>query len=75
MRHDEIRPAHNLNDLVLIKRWRVTGTVVARSYSPLRYDIQCAKKLHRGVPAKWVETVSEVEAASVSDDAAIMRAA
>lgn len=57
MRHEEFRPAHNLNDEVLIARWRATGTVVARLYSPLRYDIQCAKRLHRGVPAKWVELV------------------
>ena len=36
MRHEEFRPAHNLNDEVLIARWRATGTVVARLYSPLR---------------------------------------
>jgi hypothetical protein len=55
MQQDEERPVHNLNDRVLIKRWRVTGIVVARTYAPLCYDIQCARKLHRNVPAKWVE--------------------
>ncbi len=64
MRHEETRPAHNLTDRVLIKRWRVTGTVVARSFSPLCYDIQCPKKLHRKVPAKWVTAVAS-EASNV----------
>ena len=58
MNHDETSQAHNLNDRVLIKRWRVTGTVVARTYAPLCYDVQCAKKLHRNVPAKWVAAVT-----------------
>ena len=58
MRHEETGPAYNLNDQVLIKRWRVTGTVVARSYAPLCYDIQCAKKLHRNVPAAAVAAVA-----------------
>ena len=22
---------------------------------PLRYDIQCPKKLHRGIPEEWIE--------------------
>ncbi len=64
MRHEETRPAHNLTDRVQIKRWRVTGTVVARSFSPLCYDIQCGKKLHRKVPAKWVTAVAS-EASNV----------
>lgn len=57
MQQEEERPVHNLNDRVLIKRWRVKGVVVARTYAPLCYDIQCARKLHRNVPAKWVEPV------------------
>ena len=57
MRHEKTSPVHNLNDRVLIKRWRAIGIVVARTYSPLCYDIQCAKKLHRNVPAKWVKAV------------------
>ena len=57
MRHKEEYPAHNLNDRVVIKRWRANGVVVARSYAPLSYDIQCARKLHRNVPAEWVEAV------------------
>ena len=48
-------PKHELNTDVLIKRWRVTGKIVARSFSPLRYDIQCPKRLHRGVPEEWLE--------------------
>ena len=48
-------PKHDLNTDVHIKRWRVTGKIVARSFSPLRYDIQCPKKLHRGVPEEWLE--------------------
>ena len=60
MRQQEPRPAFNLNDKVTIKRWRVSGTVIARSFSPLRYDIQCAKKLHRNVPDGWVVAVAEV---------------
>ena len=48
-------PKHELNTDVLIKRWRVTGKIVARSFSPLRYDIQCPKRLHRGVPEDWLE--------------------
>ena len=58
MKREETRQAHKLNDQVLIKRWRVTGTVVARTYAPLCYDIQCAKKLHRNVPAAWVAAVT-----------------
>ena len=58
MRDEQTREIHNLNDQVLIKRWRATGTIVARSYSPLRYDIQCARKLHRDVPAGWVHPVT-----------------
>ena len=57
MRHEETRPAFKLSEQVMIKRWNVAGTVVARSFSPLCYDIQCAKKLHRKVPAKWVTAV------------------
>jgi hypothetical protein len=57
MRHEETRPAFKLSEQVMIKRWNVTGTVVARSFSPLCYDIQCAKKLHRKVPAQWVTAV------------------
>jgi hypothetical protein len=64
MRHEETGLAHNLTDRVLIKRWRASGTVVARSYSPLCYDIQCGKKLHRKVPAKWV-TAAAGEASNV----------
>lgn len=52
-------PAHNLNDRVVIKRWRATGIVVARTYAPLCYDIQCARKLHRNVPAKWIEPLPQ----------------
>ncbi len=48
-------PKHELNTNVLIKRWRVEGKIVARSFSPLRYDIQCPKRLHRGVPEEWLE--------------------
>ncbi len=48
-------PKHDLNTHVLIKRWRVEGKIVARSFSPLRYDIQCPKRLHRGVPEEWLE--------------------
>ncbi len=55
MQHEEEYSAHNLNDRVVIKRWRATGIVVARTYAPLCYDIQCTRKLHRNVPAKWVE--------------------
>lgn len=58
MRIEEPRQAFSLNDRVTIRRWRVSGTVIARSYSPLRYDIQCAKKIHRNVPAEWVETAA-----------------
>ena len=58
MHDEESRPAYKLSDEVMIKRWRVTGTVVARSFSPLRYDVQCGKKLHRKVPAKWVTSVA-----------------
>ena len=58
MNDEEARPLHKLADQVMIKRWNVTGTVVARSFSPLCYDIQCAKKLHRKVPAKWVTAVT-----------------
>ena len=61
---EETGPAYKLADNVLIKRWRVTGTVVARSFSPLCYDIQCGKKLHRKVPAKWVTAV-ESESSNV----------
>ena len=64
MQHEETRPAHNLTDRVQIKRWRVIGIVVARSFSPLCYDIQCGKKLHRKVPAKWV-TAAAGEASNV----------
>ena len=48
-------PMHDLNAVVLIKRWKVKGTIIARSFSPLRYDIQCPKKLHRGIPEEWIE--------------------
>ena len=48
-------PKHELNAVVLIKRWKVKGTIVARSFSPLRYDIQCRKRLHRGIPEEWIE--------------------
>ena len=58
MDNEEASPAHKLADTVEIKRWRVTGTVVARSFSPLCYDVQCGKKLHRKVPAKWVTAVT-----------------
>ena len=59
MMHDEeTRPVHKLSDEVMIRRWRVTGTVVARSFSPLCYDVQCGKKLHRKVLAKWVTPVA-----------------
>lgn len=58
MQQGEERPIHNLNDRVVIKRWRATGVVVARTYAPLCYDIQCARKLHRNVPAKWVEALT-----------------
>ena len=58
MHHEETSPVHKLSDEVMIKRWNVTGTVVARSFSPLCYDIQCAKKLHRKIPAKWVTSVA-----------------
>ena len=64
MRHEETSPAHKLCDAVMIKRWRVTGTIVARTFSPLCYDIQCANKLHRKVPAKWVTAVAS-EASNV----------
>ncbi len=58
MNHEDTSPAHKLSDKVMIKRWRATGTVVARSFSPLCYDIQCGKKLHRKVPAKWVTAIA-----------------
>jgi hypothetical protein len=58
MKNEEICSAYKLSDKVMIKRWRVTGTVVARAFSPLCYDIQCGKKLHRKVPAKWVSAVA-----------------
>lgn len=58
MHNEKSRPAHRLSDQVIIKRWNVTGTVVARKFSPLCYDIQCARKLHRNVPAKWVAAVT-----------------
>jgi hypothetical protein len=58
MHDEEARPAYKLSDKVMIKRWRVTGTIVARSFSPLCYDVQCGKKLHRKVPAKWVTPVT-----------------
>lgn len=48
-------PMHDLSAVVLIKRWKVKGTIIARSFSPLRYDIQCRKKLHRGIPEEWIE--------------------
>lgn len=59
MQYEEERPAHSLNDRVVIKRWRATGVVVARTYAPLCYDIQCAQKLHRNVPAKWVQPLEQ----------------
>ena len=52
-------PKHELNAVVLIKRWKVKGTIVARSFSPLRYDIQCRKRLHRGVPEDWLVAWTE----------------
>lgn len=58
MRHEETSLAYKLSDKVMIKRWRTTGTVVARTFSPLSYDIQCGKKLHRKVPAQWVTSVA-----------------
>ena len=61
MQHEEASSVHKLSDTVEIKRWRVSGTVVARSYSPLCYDVQCGKKLHRKVPAKWVTAASSKE--------------
>ena len=54
-------PKHELNETVLIKRWKITGTIVARTFSPLRYDIQCAKRLHLGVPEGWVEGAAEAQ--------------
>ena len=57
MQNEEETSAYGLGDRVLIKRWRATGRVVARTYAPLCYNIQCARKLHRNVPAKWVEPV------------------
>ena len=58
MKEEESKAVHKLADEVMIKRWRVTGTVVARSFSPLCYDVQCGKKLHRKVPASWVTAVA-----------------
>ena len=58
MHHEETSSALKLSDKVIIKRWRVAGTVVARSFSPLCYDVQCGKKLHRKVLAKWVTPVA-----------------
>ena len=58
MQHEEASQVHKLSDTVEIKRWRVSGTVVARSFSPLCYDVQCGKKLHRKVLAKWVTAVN-----------------
>ena len=58
MHDEEAKPVHKLSDTVEIKRWRTMGTVVARSFSPLCYDIQCGKKLHRKVPARWVTPVT-----------------
>ena len=58
-------PMHDLNAVVLIKRWKVKGTIIARSFSPLRYDIQCPKKLHRGIPEEWIEpTAVELQSAA-----------
>jgi hypothetical protein len=59
MEQEETKPAHKLSETVEIKRWRVTGKIVARSFSPLCYDVQCDKKLHRKVPAKWVTAVTK----------------
>ena len=58
MNNKETSFAHKLSDQVNIKRWRATGIVVARTFSPLSYDIQCGRKLHRKVPAKWVTLVA-----------------
>ena len=44
-----------LHDVVRIKRWKIEGKIVARTFSPLRYDIQCAKRMHRGIPEHWLE--------------------
>ena len=46
---------YDLDTNVVIKRWSIEGKIVARSFSPLRYDIQCPKRLHRGVPEEWLE--------------------
>lgn len=48
-------PKFKLHDVVRIKRWKIEGKIVARTFSPLRYDIQCAKRMHRGVPEHWLE--------------------
>ena len=61
-------PKHELNAVVLIKRWKVKGTIVARSFSPLRYDIQCPRRLHRGIPEDWIVAVTDdIETEAVAD--------
>jgi len=52
MSNKETSFAHKLSDQANIKRWRASGIVVARTFSPLSYGIQCGRKLHRKVPAK-----------------------
>jgi len=58
MNNKETGFVNKLSDQVNIKRWRANGIVVARTFSPLSYDIQCGRKLHQKVFAKWVTLVA-----------------
>ena len=53
-------PKHILNTNALIKRWRVEGKRVPRSFSLLGHDTGCSKKLYRVGPEEWLESAEIV---------------